>query len=241
MEDLANPVPADRQSPLLKVLLRHAYLRQQAEAAARVHGRGGADAAALLRDQELVDLMPVPAPTPSWKWQRAQRIAAVTGTRTVGEFLDTLTDFSDPSVRALGEFKASLQALGTSDVVQLERELRTALGSAGYRLDAWVTSLATRRLAELRQKQAEGIVIGAYGWVEQLRPTAARTIVPPPAGESADRGAGGRSRVHPRALAQSGGDRGAAAQRASEPWRGAGRAARDRAQLHSRAARAVAA
>jgi hypothetical protein len=185
VDDLANPVPADRQAPLLKVLLRHAYLRQQAEAAARVHGRGGADAAALLRDQELVDLMPAPAPTPSWKWQRAQRVAAVTGTRTVGEFLDTLADFSDPSVRALGEFKASLQALGTSDVVQLERELRTALGSAGYRLDAWVTSLATRRLAELRQKQAEGIVIGAYGWVEQLRPTAARTIVPPPAGEAA--------------------------------------------------------
>jgi hypothetical protein len=187
VDDLASPAPPSRETPLLNILLRHAYLRQHADAAARVHGRGGADTAALLREEELVDLMPAPAPspTPSWKWQRAQRIPAVTGTATVGAFLDALADFTDPSVRALGEFKASLQILATGDVVQLERELRVALGSAAYRLDAWVTSLATKRLAELRRKQPEGIVIGAYGWVEQLRPAAARTVVPPPAGEKA--------------------------------------------------------
>ena len=38
-----------------------------------------------------------------------------------------------------------------------------------FRFDAWGTSLAARRLAQLRQASPTGIRIGAYGWVEDLR------------------------------------------------------------------------
>jgi hypothetical protein len=38
-----------------------------------------------------------------------------------------------------------------------------------FRFDAWATSLATRRLAKLRQDQPTGIRLGGYGWVEGLR------------------------------------------------------------------------
>lgn len=41
-----------------------------------------------------------------------------------------------------------------------------------FRLDAWGTSLATKRLAALRKSQPTGIRIGAYGWVEDVRPAA---------------------------------------------------------------------
>ena len=48
--------------------------------------------------------------------------------------------------------------------------IRQALDLNSYRLDAWVTSLATRRIEETRSRPeyAGGIYFGAYGWVEDL-------------------------------------------------------------------------
>lgn len=49
-----------------------------------------------------------------------------------------------------------------------------------FRLDAWATSLATRRLADLRMSQPMGIRIGAFGWVEDVRRAAPLETVPSP-------------------------------------------------------------
>jgi hypothetical protein len=46
--------------------------------------------------------------------------------------------------------------------------LREVLDVASHRFDAWVTSLAARRLDEMRAAKPGGVVIGAYGWVEDL-------------------------------------------------------------------------
>jgi DNA uptake protein ComE-like DNA-binding protein len=51
-----------------------------------------------------------------------------------------------------------------------ERLFRESLDLCNNRLDAWVTSLATKRLAAMRREQESGIHIGAYGYVENLRP-----------------------------------------------------------------------
>ena len=56
------------------------------------------------------------------------------------------------------------------------------LDLATYRFDAWATSLASRRLSELRQERRSGIRLGGYGWVEDLRPgSALQEVVPLPA------------------------------------------------------------
>lgn len=52
-----------------------------------------------------------------------------------------------------------------------------ALDAASYRFDAWVTSLATRRLDRLRGDAPEGLVVGAYAWLESIQ------LAPRPAGE----------------------------------------------------------
>jgi hypothetical protein len=44
------------------------------------------------------------------------------------------------------------------------------LDTCSHRPDAWVTSLATRRLDELRKTSPSGIRLGGYGWVEDVRP-----------------------------------------------------------------------
>lgn len=63
--------------------------------------------------------------------------------------------------------------------------LAEAMDLATFRFDAWATSLATRRLAALRQANPAGVRLGGYGWVEQVRKAAPLEAVPtPPPGVS---------------------------------------------------------
>ncbi|MCB1021470.1 MAG: hypothetical protein KDC27_16180, partial [Acidobacteria bacterium] len=63
---------------------------------------------------------------------------------------------------------------GAAAIPELERLLQSALGPAMYRADAWITSLATRRLADQRVKRASGLQIGGYGWLVNLEPRAGK-------------------------------------------------------------------
>jgi hypothetical protein len=95
-------------------------------------------------------------------------------------------------------------------VARLEPEraallLGEALDVASHRFDAWITSLATRRLSDLRATTPAGVTLGAYGAVEDLmRRPAPVAIGAPPAGAPtplvADRSAGGY--MHAPSLAQ---------------------------------------
>jgi hypothetical protein len=182
-DDVARAAPT--ATSLLQALLRHALLREHAQAAARIVARAGLPLGSLLRDDELVNLVTQPAPTPTFGWQRDQRVAAVTGTRTVREYLDAPPTPADPSMRALGEFRAALQRLAAHDTATLQRHLCGTLDVASHRLDAWVTSLATKRLAELRRAKPQGLSIGGFGWVENLKPDADRAPATPPPDEPA--------------------------------------------------------
>ena len=108
-ETLAAPVPSERL-PILHALLRHALLREYAEAAARALDPTNP---ALLRDAELVDLMPSRIPTPTWSWLRVQRTAG-------GLVRDALA--GDP---VLAEFRGALRTLAATPVPALERHLAT--------------------------------------------------------------------------------------------------------------------
>src|SRR5262249_12380320 len=44
------------------------------------------------------------------------------------------------------------------------------LDLASHRLDAWLTGLVERRRASLHASRPLGVVIGAYGWLENLAP-----------------------------------------------------------------------
>ena len=112
---------------------------------------------ALLRDTELVDLVPGTEPTPTWSWTRSQPVAG-------GTAADRSED--DP---ALADFREALGTLSSTTAPTLERHLAETLDAASHRLDAWITSLATRRLAEMREARPKGLRVGGYGWVENLR------------------------------------------------------------------------
>jgi hypothetical protein len=183
---IAGMQPAAGTS-LLQTLLRHAMLREYAFAAAMIAAtRPGANVASLILDQELVDLVTGAPPTETWKRQLELVVPEITGSRTIREHLENLTTFQTPAVAALGSFRESLAHLQGRDSEALLYLMEGTLDLATHRLDAWVTSFATKRLAAMRAAQPEGLYIGGYGWVENLRPAPAPPAGPatPPPGES---------------------------------------------------------
>ena len=178
---------------LLQTLLRHGLLREVAEAAARIATRApGADATSLLRDAELNDLVSGSALTPTFRRQLDTKVTAITGDRTIRDVIeDVLRGGGVPAaaaeVAALAEFRASLEAMRGRDSETLQYLMQGTLDLASHRIDAWITSLASKRLASMRQQSAVGLRAGGYGWVENLHPmpsTATVSVTPPP-GESA--------------------------------------------------------
>ena len=67
-------------------------------------------------------------------------------------------------------FRESLEFLQQRTVGELDLALRTTLDCAAHRLDAWITSLATKRLDQMREQVPGGVHLGAFGVVEGLRP-----------------------------------------------------------------------
>ena len=107
--------------------------------------------------------------------------AIATGTSLVASWFEPIkrrqVALLPRDTRDLASVKASLLALQGRSVGELNWALRTTLDTFDYRLDAWYTSLATRRLARLREgadgaegQRREGVHVGAFGVVEGLRP-----------------------------------------------------------------------
>lgn len=96
-----------------------------------------------------------------------------------------------PAVADYARFAAALQTLEGVPRQRLELLLGETLDCCSHRLDAWLTSVATRRLADLRSNRPVGLALGGYGVVENLqrRPPRAAAANPPagvPAGAVTD-------------------------------------------------------
>ena len=52
--------------------------------------------------------------------------------------------------------------------------MQGTLDLSAHRLDAWITSFATKRLATMRAARRKALYVGGYGWVENLRPAPRR-------------------------------------------------------------------
>jgi hypothetical protein len=79
----------------------------------------------------------------------------------------------------------ALYELASASSAELERLFTESLDLTSHRLDAWIGAYAARRIAAMRQEQVRtqlkptGTFIGAYGWLEEVRPNP-RTPIPLP-------------------------------------------------------------
>jgi len=158
------------RTPLLYRLVRHSALREYATAALRVQVSRD-----LLGDwehleQELIDIRPGDDVATIWG-QLERHIDWDGASGTIGEYLDSAASATDPACADLVEFRAAVGTLAANPSVEtVERILRQFLDATSHRLDAWLTSMAHRRLTDLRAATPTGTLLGGYGWVEDLRP-----------------------------------------------------------------------
>ncbi len=81
------------------------------------------------------------------------------------------------------ETVAAAEAVAALEPDRAALLLGEALDVASHRFDAWVTSLATRRLSDIRSATPVGVTLGAYGAVEDLTRKPGRpAVAQPPAG-----------------------------------------------------------
>ncbi|MEP6732762.1 MAG: hypothetical protein ABJE10_19110 [bacterium] len=192
IDDIVNARTDPNTNTLLKALLRHALLREIADSVARMAaGTNATTLAALLRDVELIDLVRDPADpsgltvvkTATWKRQLANT-GSITGGQTIQTYLEGAVDYTKSEVAPLGELRASMAHLKDLDSERLQYLMQGTLDLSSHRLDAWMTSFATKRLAAMTPSGSQGAYVGAYGWVENIIPLPG-VAVPPPSGEQA--------------------------------------------------------
>lgn len=191
IREQALPAAAAGRASLLYLMLRHGMLAEF-DSAARdlLHWQGLIDPQ-LLREPELVGVLPGASdPTGHGPWERLDApLEGVTGGKSLGEFL------SDPgaggaaqpqpvqsAAERLQVFRDALGTLEALPTAELERLFTETLDTSSHRLDAWVTSLHTKRLRQLRTLRPDGIYLGCYGWLEDLAPkrpgTTAQAVAP---------------------------------------------------------------
>ena len=162
-----RPIIGDDAWPLLWHLARQAVLRTVDRGALSVLVKLGAANAGDAREPELIDVI---ANSPATS-TAARRLAQSPGGRPLGQELwPRPRGLGQADARPLASLRRDLELLSTLPSARLERLVRGVLDLHSHRLDAWITSLAARRLAELRNARPDELHVGAFGWLEDLRP-----------------------------------------------------------------------
>jgi hypothetical protein len=175
--------PAPRS--LLYLLLRHSMLLEYSAAAARQLSLPPE----LRREPELVNLKSGQPTQIIWDQFNQNINVAGAGQMPLGTYLLGFLPTGEPDVarqadlKPLSDFRASLAHLKSLDAGRLEELMKGTLDTCSHRLDAWITSFATKRLNDMRKANPAGVLLGGYGWVMNLKPSPAQQAVATPAGE----------------------------------------------------------
>ncbi|HKO95696.1 MAG TPA: hypothetical protein VJU86_01800 [Pyrinomonadaceae bacterium] len=95
-------------------------------------------------------------------------------TMTVADWIWNGPTAAEAEASFLRQQKTALENLAGASTASLERCLVEHLDCCNYRLDAWQTGLFAQRLRAQRgtgDQRQTGIYLGAFGWVEKLRPS----------------------------------------------------------------------
>ena len=180
----ADGKPVAAPDALMYVVLRHALLSALQEStleAARTFGSG------LF---EVIDRDPVIANIGTAQYVLRKDYLQVDASKLgLTRKPTALVDWALESARVFGagpgntavlaDVQSAVAALVDVPTAALERLFTEHVDLCSYRLDAWITALYSERLAQLKAGQQQpGLYLGAYGWVENLRPIAGRRAVP---------------------------------------------------------------
>lgn len=175
-----QPIP----KALLYRMLRRALLLAYHDATLQIYENNGVVQALARREVELPNVRAERTVT-RWEFMEA-KVGEVTpqvsdADLSVVEFLRTPAGLGLSESSQLRDLRACLTDLAGLPTARLERLFAEHLDLCSYRLDAWQMGLITRRLEVLRSPEPDsefvsrttGIYLGAFGWLEDVRPAAA--------------------------------------------------------------------
>jgi len=164
---------------LLYLYLRHALLLAHYDTCCNLNLTAGAmtaaQLAALKAEPPFVHVAENPAPSESRFALLYKAEPTITGSPS-----QLVTDYITQNLHTLpaaGSLADQLEALGRlaeAPTAQLERAFVEHIDLCSYRLDAWLLGLVNYQLREMRgtrDKSRDGIYLGAYSWLEDLRPS----------------------------------------------------------------------
>ncbi|MEL7312477.1 MAG: hypothetical protein AAFN07_13265, partial [Pseudomonadota bacterium] len=158
---------------VLYFLLRHSLLLSLQKAAVSFYRREGIEISRLTAEKSLLNFDREVHDLTTWELLRG---APRTVDRRrfdvrvpVGDHLLGMRRNAS-AVAELNLVRQACRRLAGLSTQALERYLIAHLDLTSYRLDAWHTGVFTRRLVRNREQKKRGLYIGAYGWVENLRP-----------------------------------------------------------------------
>jgi hypothetical protein len=177
-------VPAP--TALLYLQLRHALILQLTKSAVLWTRTRGFDASITEQARTFHNVRPGGDLT-RWEFLGAPMSAVdpaspIPMTAIADFLLQPTTDIDETAF--LQEMRDALDTLAGKPTARLERCLTEHLDACTYRLDAWQTALFKQRLDTLRGVPAGdesprrlGICLGAFGWVENVRPSPSSIVV----------------------------------------------------------------
>lgn len=171
----AENYPGPKPTALLYKILRQSMLLEYSTLAGQDEVRVGKLTLAQIRETEIIGVETnVTTLTP---WQLLSRPSNPNPALTWADYLLTTNFALGSSFARLNDLRASMGRLAALPTAELDRLLTETLDSCSHRLDVWATAVATALLKRTRAGQNNGVNLGCYGWVEDVRPEARRTPV----------------------------------------------------------------
>ncbi|QNU68628.1 hypothetical protein EHE19_009630 [Ruminiclostridium herbifermentans] len=183
-DDEHMPDNLKNSKSLLYLLLRHSCLRELVDAAISILKDNNKLKDWEHLDADLINMKIEDSSEPSRiVWELFNRRITIentvintnrpirANTITVGTYIEKnyKNCSEDSPLYGLRKFMEAVETIKDASYQQIDRLVRQTLDSASHRLDAWITSFATRRLSEIRDRGIEGTLIGGFGWVEDLK------------------------------------------------------------------------
>ena len=176
MADLqAENYPGPKPTSLLYKILRLSMLQAYSNSAGNAEVSAGTLSIAQLHESELIKIQP--ATTTLTPLELLARPAAPSPGITWAEYLVITPFAAGSSFAAITDLRVSMNRLAVLPTAELDRLFTETIDACSHRLDVWATAIANALLKRARAAQNEGIHLGCYGWVEEVRPVTGSTAI----------------------------------------------------------------
>ncbi len=180
----AENYPGSKPTSLLYKILRQSVLLDYSDLAGQAEITGRRLQAEQVKEAEIIGVQAqasarqpaqnLPKVSP---WEVLARPSLPNPQLSWAEYLVNLDPPPQSPFARLNDLRASLDRLATLSTAELDRLLTENLDACSHRLDVCATAIATAILKRRRARQISGVHLGAFGWVEEVRPAAKRANI----------------------------------------------------------------